>query len=76
MRPAGGDRWSPHRVKKGQTNVRENIIFVSDGPVVRENTRVVPLSVEAEHFSLRTVPRIRDRTVVRTVCLLGRCMKV
>ena len=44
--------------------MRQNIIFVSDGPVVRENTRVVPHSVEAEHFSLRTVPRIRDRTVV------------
>ena len=62
MRPAGGDRRSPQRVRNGQTNVRENIIVVSDEPVVRENTRVVPLSVEAEEFSLGTVPSIRGPT--------------
>ena len=45
IRPAGGDRRSPQRVKDGQTEVREN-------------TRVVPLSVEAEEISLRTVPKI------------------
>ena len=62
MRPAGGDRRSPQKVKDGQTDVRENIIFVSDGQVVRENTRVVPLSVEAEEFSLMTVPKTRVPT--------------
>ena len=43
-----------------------------------ENTRVVPLSVEAEAFSLKTVlkmPLERDRMVVGTVYLLGRCME-
>ena len=30
MRPAGGDRGSPQRVKGGQTDVRENILVVSD----------------------------------------------
>ena len=62
MRPAGWDRRSPQKEKDGQTDVRENIIVVSDGPVVRENTRVVPLSVEAEEFSLRNVPKIRVPT--------------
>ena len=57
MWPAGGDRWSPQKVKDGQTDVRKNIIVVSEGQVVRENTRVVPLSVEAEEFSVRTVPK-------------------
>ena len=62
MRPARGDRRSPQRVKDGQTDVRENIIVVSDGPVVRENTSVVPLAVEAEEFPLRIVPKIRVPT--------------
>ena len=52
----------PLRVKNGQTDLRENIIVVSDGPVVRENTRVVLLSVEAEEFSLRTETKIRVPT--------------
>ena len=58
------------------------MIVISDGPVVRENTGVVPLSVESEEFSLRTVPKNRgptglgrDQTVVGTMCLLGRCME-
>ena len=62
MLPAGGDRRSPQKVKDGQTDVREDILVVSDGQVVRENTRVVPLSVEAEEFSLRTVPKTRVPT--------------
>ena len=77
MRPAGGNRWSPQRVKDELTVEGENIGVVSGRPVVGENTRVVPLSVEAEEFSLRTVPKIwiptgEDRTVVGTVYLLGR----
>ena len=43
MRPAGGNRRFPQRVKDE---------LMDEG----ENTRVVPLSVEAEEFSLRTVP--------------------
>ena len=58
MRPAGGDRRSPQKVRDGQTDVRKNIIVVSDGQVV--NTRVVPLS--AEEFSLMTVPKTRVPT--------------
>ena len=46
MRPAGGTRLFPQRVKDELTD---------EG----ENTRVGPLSVEAKEFSLRTVPRIR-----------------
>ena len=38
------------------------MIVVSDGPVVRGNNRVVPLSVEAEKFSLKTVPKNRVPT--------------
>ena len=38
------------------------MIVISDGPVVRENTGVMPLSVEAEEFSLRTVPKNRVPT--------------
>ena len=49
MRPAGGNRRSPQRVKEEPTD---------EG----ENTRVVPISVEAKEFSLRTVPRIRIPT--------------
>ena len=29
MRPGGGDRRSPQKVKDGQTDLRENIIVVS-----------------------------------------------
>ena len=47
MRPAGGDRPSPHK-NKGWC-----------GPVVRGDNRVVLLSVEVEEFSLRTVPKNR-----------------
>ena len=49
MRPAGGKRRSPQRVKEEPTD---------EG----ENTRVVPLSVEAKKFSLKTVPKIRIPT--------------
>ena len=49
MRPAGGNRRFPQRVKDELTG---------EG----ENTRKVPLSVEAEEFSLRTVPKIRITT--------------
>ena len=31
MRPAGGDRRSPQKVKDGHTDVREKIIVISDG---------------------------------------------
>ena len=49
MRPAGGDRQSLQGGKDGHM-------------VVRENIEVVPLSVEAEEFSVRTVPKIRVPT--------------
>ena len=49
MRPAGGTRRFPQRVKDELTG---------EG----DNTRVVPLSVEANEFSLRTVPKIRITT--------------
>ena len=62
MRPAGGDRQSPQRVKNGQADVRENIAVVPDEPVVKENNREVPLSAGAEDFCLRTVPGIRVPT--------------
>ena len=66
MWPAGGDRRSPQKVKDGQSDVSEN-------------NRVVPLSVEAEEFSLRTVPNIRvpdgkGSDGSRNCVLLGRCM--
>ena len=57
MRPAGGDRRSPPKVKDGQSDVSDRMMVASDGPVVRGNNRVVPLSVEAEEFSLKTVPK-------------------
>ena len=38
------------------------MVVILDGPVVRENTRVVPLSVDEEEFSLRTVPKNRVPT--------------
>ena len=62
MRPARGDRRSPQKVKDGHTDVREKMIVILDGPVVRDNTGVVPLSVEVEEFSLRTVPKNRVPT--------------
>ena len=46
MRPAGGSRPFPQRVKNELTD---------EG----ENTEVRPLSVEAEEFSLRTGPKNR-----------------
>ena len=49
MWPAGGNRRFPQRAKDELTG---------EG----ENTRKVPLSVEAEEFSLRTVPKIRITT--------------
>ena len=55
MRPAGGNRRSPQKVNEVPTDVIGKMVVVSDGPVVRENARVVPLSVEAEEFSLRAV---------------------
>ena len=49
MRPAGGNRRFPQRVKDK---------LMDEG----ENTRVVPLSVEVEEFSLMTVLKIRITT--------------
>ena len=62
MRPAGEDRRSPLKVKEGQSDVSDRMIVASDGPVVRGNNRVVPLSVEVEEFSLKTVPKNRVPT--------------
>ena len=62
MRPAGGDRRSPQKVKDGHTDVSDRLIVILDGPVVRENTRVAPLSIEVEEFSLMTVPKKRVPT--------------
>ena len=56
MRPAGGNRRSPQKVNVVPRDVIGRMVVVSDGPVVKENARVVPLSVEAEEFSLRAVP--------------------
>ena len=74
MRPAGGDK-----IKNGQMDVRENIV-VPDGPVVRENTSVVQRQRQrrflSELYQRFGSPLERDRTVVITVCLLERCMKV
>ena len=49
MRPAGGDRRSLQGGK-------------DEHMVVREKIGVLPLSVEAEEFSVRTVPKIRVPT--------------
>ena len=80
MRPAGGDRRSPQNIKNGQMDVRENIVVVPDGPVVRENTSVVQRQRQrrflSELYQRFGSPLERDRTVVITVCLLERCMKV
>ena len=57
MRPAGGDRLSPLEVN----NELAEMMVTADGPVVR-NKRRVPLSAEAEEFSLRTGPKIRVPT--------------
>ena len=62
MRPAGGDRRSPPKVKDGQSDVSDRMIVASDGPVVQGNNRVVPPSVEAEELSLKTVPKNRVPT--------------
>ena len=40
----------------------DRMMVASDGPVVRGNNRVVPLLVEAEEFSLKTVPKNRVPT--------------
>ena len=37
-------------------DVIEIMVVVSDGPVMKDNARVVPLLVEVEEFSLRAVP--------------------
>ena len=58
MRPAGGDRRSPPKVKDGQLDGSDRGIVASDGPMVRKNTRVVPLYIEVEEFSLGTVPKV------------------
>ena len=50
MRPVGGDRRSPPKVRDGQSDVSDRMMVASDGPVVWGNNRVVPLSVEAEEF--------------------------
>ena len=62
MRPAVGDRPSPQNIEDGHTDVSDRLMVISDGLVVRENTRVVPLSIEAEAFSLKTVPKNRVPT--------------
>ena len=53
MRPAGGDRLSPLEGK----NELAKMTVTADGLLVR-NKRRVPLSAEAEEFSLRTGPKI------------------
>ena len=62
MRPAEGNRRSPQKVIEVPTDVIGKMVVVSDGPVVKENARVVPLSVEAEEFFLRAVPSRRVPT--------------
>ena len=62
MRPAGGDRRYPPKVRDGQSDVSDRMMIASDGPVGRGNNRVVPLSVEAEELSLKTVPKNRVPT--------------
>ena len=62
MRPSGGNRQSPQKVNKVPTDVMGKMVVVSDGPVVKENARVAPLSVDAEEFSLRAVPSGRVPT--------------
>ena len=52
----------PPKVKDGQLDGSDRMIVASDGPVVRGNNRVVPLSIEAEAFSLETVPKVRVPT--------------
>ena len=61
MRPARGNRRSPQKVNEVPMEVIGKMVVVLDGPVVKENTRVVPLSVEAEQFSIRDV---RSRRVL------------
>ena len=62
MRPAGGDSRSAPKVRGGQSDVSDRMMVASDRPVMRGNNRVVPLSVEAEEFSLKTVPKNRVPT--------------
>ena len=57
MRPARGVRLSP---LDGKDELSEMMV-TSDGPLVRSKRRV-PLSVEAEEFSLRTGSKIRVPT--------------
>ena len=56
MRPDGGNKRSPKKVNVVPTDVIESMVVVSNGPVMKENSKVVPLSVEAEEYSLRAVP--------------------
>ena len=62
MRPAVGNRRSPRKVNEVPTDVIGGMVVVLDGPVARENARVVPLSVGAEEFSLRAMPSRRVPT--------------
>ena len=62
MRPAAGDRQSPPKVKGGRLDGSDRMIVVSEGPMVRENKGVVPLSVKAEEFYLGTVSKVRVPT--------------
>ena len=55
MRSARGNRRYPQKVNVVPKDVIGRMVVVSDGPMVKENARVVPLSVEAEEFSLRAV---------------------
>ena len=59
MRPAGGNRRSPQKVNVVPKDVIGRMVVVSDGPMVKENARAVPLSVQVEEFSLRAVPSRR-----------------
>ena len=73
MRPAG-DRRSPQKVKDGHTDVRENIIVVSDGLVVKRILEWYLFRLRGFLSGLYRIfgsPLERDRTVVGTVCLSG-----
>ena len=59
MRSARGNRRYPQKVNVVPKDVIGRMVVVSDGSMVKENAGVVPLSVEAEEFSLRAVPSRR-----------------
>ena len=49
----------PPKEKNVQLDGTDRMNVASNGPVVRENNSVVPLSVEAEEFSLATILNVR-----------------